>query len=139
VQAAQVLQLPRLDRHVELPGAFEVAVDATRADRRLDRVEVGRAQALQQRHLAGPARQTVAHPVGQAGRAESTIAPRRGPAKSLRLEHHDLALGIFLQGEKRRPQAGESPADNREIDVAIALKCSPALGPAAVVPPQGGG
>src|SRR5450830_404884 len=113
VQAAQVLQLPRLDRHVELPGAFEVAVDATLADRRLDRVEVGRAQ--------------------------PSVAPRRSPTQSLSLEYHDLALRIFHQRKERSPQAGESPADNREIDVAIALKCSPALGPAAVVPPQGGG
>ena len=86
-----------------------------------------------------PASQAVAHPVGQAGRAESTVAPRRGPPKSLGLEHHNLAPRIFLQREKRRPQAGESRADNREIDVAIALQCSPALGPAAVVAPQGDG
>jgi len=77
--------------------------------------------------------------MGQAGSAESTVAPRRGPPKSLGLEHHDLALGVLLQRKERSPQPGEPSADDRQIDLMVNLQRSPRLRPAAVVPPQRGG
>jgi hypothetical protein len=139
VKVAQVIQLPGLQRHIKLSGALEVTVDAAIADGCLDRVEIGRAQALQQRHLLWPPGQAVAHAVGQAGRAETTVTPGRGPPQPRALQNDDVAPRILFQRKHRGPQAGKTAADDRKVHVVVAAQCRARHRPADVVAPQRSG
>ena len=112
---AQPLDLVGLDRHRQLAGSLEAAVDAVAGHRRLDRVEVLPAQPVECRHLVGEAREPVGRPVGERGDAEPAVASGRRPPGVPRLEQHDVARRVGLLGLQRGPQPGEAAADDREV------------------------
>ena len=75
-----------------------------------------RADALELVHLGlAEARQAVAETVGQRVLGEAAVATGRAERDVLRLDDEDVALGVALLRDQRRPQAGEAAADDREI------------------------
>jgi hypothetical protein len=111
----QPSDLPWLGGDGEVPGAREAAVDAVPVHRLLDRVEVGPPQPLQRGNLAGEPGGAVVQTVGQAGRAEAAVAAGGGRSGGMRLQQHDVAVGVAPLGQQRGPQAGEAAADDGEV------------------------
>ncbi len=109
------VDLVGLGGHVEFAGALEPAVDGLVGDGGLDGVEVGPTQSLQEVDLPGEAFDAVAEAVGQAGRTEAAVAPRRRPSAPVGLEEDDVPPGIGGLGQPGRPQTGEAPADHDEV------------------------
>ena len=74
----ELLVLPRLRRHVDHPGAFEIAIDPVLCHGCLDGVEVLHTEPLQGVELGAEPAHAIGETMGQAGVAEAAVATRRG-------------------------------------------------------------
>ena len=105
----------RLQRHGEVAGELEVAVDAEALDVPDEAQEVLVAEALQLRHLGGEAREAILDAVRERAEREAAVAPAGAEADRVRLEHDDVAGRIVRLRVERRPEPGEPAADDAEI------------------------
>src|SRR5688572_7793919 len=109
----------RSGRDRELARSLPPTVDPVLRDGGADRVEVLLAQALQRRQLVGPARQSVAEAVRQAGAAETAVAAARRVPTGRRLQNHHIERWAALLGSKRGPQPGVTTTDDSQIRLLI--------------------
>ena len=116
---SQVRHLVVLGGHIELTGAFELTVHSVPGHSGLDGVEVLPAQGRQALVLLRQVRLAVVVAVGEAGGAESAVAPRGGPADGVRFDEHDVPVGGAFLGLQRRPQSREPAADDEEFGVQV--------------------
>ena len=131
-ELAQPVDLVVLGRDVQAAGATEVARDAVPGHRRLDRVQVLQAHPLQRRVLVREALTAVGLAVGQARRAEASVAATGGPADAFALEQHHVAAGVALLRPQRGPQPGEPAPDDGQVGAGGRLqrrsRCRPVRG-----------
>ncbi len=132
----ELVVLPGRGRDVEHAGALEGAVDVVHADRRLDGVEVLEPHAVERVELIRETAETVGEPVREAGIAEAAVASGGCCGGASGLEDHDVERGSALLGEQRRPEPGETGADDREVAFCVALQWRSGLWCHRIVEPE---
>ena len=110
----------------ELTVFLEPGIYAVRRHRLLDRREVLAPEALQLRHLLGPARRAVLDPVGERRVHEPPVAPARPERDPLALQQHDLVPGFARQ--QGGPQSVEPAPDHDQIGLVARLERRARLG-----------
>ncbi|MNP34451.1 hypothetical protein D3C76_1277390 [compost metagenome] len=93
---AQPVDLPRLAGDVEFAMAFELDVHAKALQVGGQFIEVLPAEADQLRGFIRPALERIGHPVGNARRAETAVAPAGLTAAASRLDDRDAQPGVAL-------------------------------------------
>ena len=133
-------ELPGGDRDAQFSRSFPVAFNAVASHGRFDLVEVLPRQALDDRHLFGESIHPVGEAVGEGGTAEPPIATGGARSRLELFQHDDLAVGVALFGEQRRPQARVARADHAQVRAEFANQCRVGFGleGVRVEPPQFG-
>jgi hypothetical protein len=111
-----------LERHGQVSVHLEIAVDLELAQRHDRAVEVLASEALEQRHLAGEARDPVRDSMGERRGDETATAPGGPVCEGLRLEQHHLAVRLDLLCLEGGPQSAQAAADDRKIGFRVALE-----------------
>ena len=101
----------------ERAGLLEVAVDAVLAGERDQLLEVLDPLLLQPRQLVGEVADPVGEAVGEAGLAEAAVATAGPEPNGLRLQHRHPEGRVRVGQGDGRPQAGETRADDRHVDL----------------------
>jgi hypothetical protein len=112
----------RLERHDELAGELEVAVDAVPIEVGAEALEVLVPEPLEGGQLVREAREAVLEPVRQRADDEAAGAAARAEADRVSLEDDDVRGRIVGLGVERGPEAGEAAADDAEIDLGDSLE-----------------
>ena len=95
--------------------ALEVAIDVVTLDRCFNLVEVLKTQVLEEANFFGEALLSVGNAVSEAGVHEAAVATACCRAHLVGVDQHNIAFGVALLGQNRRPEAGVSTADDAEI------------------------
>src|SRR3954447_21655421 len=84
-----------LEKHGDVAGLLEVAIDAVDLQIRLDSSEVLSGKPLEKRHLVGKASEPIRNPMRERCDAEPTIAPGSAGSNRVGLEAHHLPPGVL--------------------------------------------
>ena len=95
--------------------ALEVAIDVVTLDRCFNLVEVLKTQVLEEANFFGEALLSVGNAVSEAGVHEAAVATACCRAHLVGVDQYNVAFGVALLGQNRRPEAGVSTTDDAEV------------------------
>ncbi len=118
---AHLLEVRRRQRHVQLPGPLQVAVDAALVEKADQRIEVLRPEPRQAFRLI-PAEMLHRQRMGVIDRLDqhAGVAPGGAVGGEPLLEHDDVGLRLEPLEGVRRPQPGEAGPDDGDVGLAPA-------------------
>jgi hypothetical protein len=105
-------------------------------DRDSDRLQVLGAEPVEGGQLLGPAGDSVTEAVGQACSGEATVAATGLVAAVPGLDQDDVAPGVALLGQERRPEPGVAATDDEQVGQLTSCQRGQRLGPVGDVEPE---
>ncbi len=112
---AHPIDLMRLGRDRDLAGIDPIALDTEPSHEGFDALEVLGSETFDRLDLVGEPGDPVLEAVGQRCVAEAPVASAGTERDRVGFQDQDVAVGVVLLRLDRRPQAGETRADDHQV------------------------